>query len=165
MANYTNSGRNTYFDNLIVFISSLGTNKRKYYWQRNSSGSRHNEIYGNANGHNLQLLDNYLVNLISQSNQIPDTVALLEESMVLVHIKMVNKFSLSAGIMLEQLTLTIPTTLINIRLGATQQDTVKWLDVVSVEALPLTKSDGINLTLNSQEVWSFTYSNRSCIGI
>ena len=68
---FTNTGRNTYFDNLIVFISSLGTNKRKYYYQRNSSGSRHNENYGNANGHNLQLLDNYLVNLISQSNQIP----------------------------------------------------------------------------------------------
>jgi hypothetical protein len=68
---YTNTGRNTYFDNLINFISTIGTKNRKYYWQRNSSGSRHNEIYGNANGANLQLLDNYLINLIAPSNQIP----------------------------------------------------------------------------------------------
>lgn len=68
---YTNTGRNTYFDNLIVFISTLGKTRKKYYWQRNSSGSRHNEIYGNASGQNLQLLDNYLVNLIAPSNEIP----------------------------------------------------------------------------------------------
>ena len=68
---FTNVGKNTYFDNLMVFISTLGTNKRKYYWQRNGSDSRHNEIYGNAGGDNLRLLNEYLVNLISQSNQIP----------------------------------------------------------------------------------------------
>ena len=68
---YTNTGRNTYFDNLIVFVSTLGKTRKKYYWQRNSSGSRHNEIYGNASGQNLQLLDQYLVNLISPSNEIP----------------------------------------------------------------------------------------------
>ena len=62
---------NTYFDNLIRKISTIGTNFRKYYWQRNSSGSRHHEVYVNTSGHNLQLLDSYLMNLISPANAIP----------------------------------------------------------------------------------------------
>ena len=62
---------NTYFDNLIRAISTVGTNYRKYYWQRNSSGSRHHEVYVNTSGHNLQLLDSYLMNLISPANAIP----------------------------------------------------------------------------------------------
>ncbi|MFP6873047.1 MAG: Verru_Chthon cassette protein A [Verrucomicrobiales bacterium] len=62
---------NTYFDDLITSISTIGNNYRKYYWQRNSSGSRHWEIYVNTSGHNLQLLDSYLMNLISPSNAIP----------------------------------------------------------------------------------------------
>ena len=68
---YSDNNRNTYFDKLIREISTVGTNYRKYYWQRNNSGSRHNEIYGNASGHNLQLLDLYLMNLINPANAIP----------------------------------------------------------------------------------------------
>ncbi len=68
---FTDSNQNTYFDNLITAISSVGTNYRKYYWQRRSSGSRHHEVYVNTSGHNLQLLDSYLMNLISPSNAIP----------------------------------------------------------------------------------------------
>ena len=52
----------TYYDRLIAFASTIGD--RRYFWQKNSPDSRHNEIYNRAGGQNLELL-NYMAELAS----------------------------------------------------------------------------------------------------
>jgi hypothetical protein len=50
----------TYYDRLISFASTIGN--RRYFWQRRTAGSRHGEIYNNADGVNIELLD-YMIDL------------------------------------------------------------------------------------------------------
>ena len=51
----------TYYDRLISFAATVGP--RRYFWQKNNPGSRHNEIYNASRGENMELLDAYMMNL------------------------------------------------------------------------------------------------------
>ena len=68
---FSDKSRNSHFDDLIAFISSVGQGSRQYYWRRHNSKSRHWEIYVNNSGHNLGLLENYLAHFIDPGNAIP----------------------------------------------------------------------------------------------
>ena len=46
------------FDRLIEYCTKVGG--AEYYWRRQSSGSRHHEVYLRANAHNVNLLYNYI---------------------------------------------------------------------------------------------------------
>ncbi len=74
------SGQRSAYDNVIAYCSTIPTspqgsapnpNSRRYFFQRNSSGSRHNEIYGASGGENIRLLQNYIWPLMAVSNPIP----------------------------------------------------------------------------------------------
>lgn len=65
--------RDTY-DKTIAYCSTLprnGDNKTEYFFLRNHAGSRHNENYDQAGGHNSSILAQYLTPMTDVKNPIP----------------------------------------------------------------------------------------------